>query len=203
MILIIMFSSISYSISQEYVFFFHNRYLQEFGVESVHPEYGRVEYHDIIEAFKQQNFIVFSEVRKKGSTGDEYAQKAKHQVDSLLAKGVKPNQITVIGTSMGGYIAQTISGLLKNTRIKYVFIGCCVGDEHLNPNSTTFYGSILSIYEKSDDLGQSCVTMKEKSSKTVVMFKEIELRTGLKHGFLFKALPQWLEPTIKWVKGIE
>lgn len=28
----------------------------------------------------------------------------------------------------------------------------------------------------------------------------MELQTGLKHGFLFKALPAWLEPTIAWGK---
>ncbi len=201
--LILLFCSTSSSISQEYIFFFHNRYLQEFGLESMHPEYGKVEYEEIVGAFRKQNFIVFNEVRKKGSSGDEYAQKAKHQIDSLLSKGVKPEQITVIGTSMGGYIAQTVSAQLKNKNIKYVFIGCCSDDDHLNPNSALIYGRILSIHEKSDVLGKSCIKVIEKSSKTVVKFKEIELSTGLNHGFLFKALPEWIEPCIKWAKGIE
>ena len=32
-------------------------------------------------------------------------------------------------------------------------------------------------------------------------FKEIELNTGMGHGFLFKPLKEWIEPTIKWANG--
>ncbi|MBI3258444.1 MAG: alpha/beta hydrolase [Ignavibacteriae bacterium] len=187
--------------AQEYVFFLHNRYLQEFDLQSVHPEYGRVEYQEILDVFRKQKFTVFSDIRPKGSSGDDYAQKVKRQIDSLLSKGVKPNHITVVGTSMGGYIAQYVSSLLKNKNIKYVFIGCCSDKDYLDPKSPTYYGSILSIYEKSDDIGRSCQMMKEKSGSSVVKYKEIELNTGLKHGFLYKALQVWLEPTIKWAKG--
>lgn len=42
--------------------------------------------------------------------------------------------------------------------------------------------------------------MKVNSKSNVTKFKEIELTTGLKHGFLFKALPEWIKPTITWVK---
>lgn len=187
--------------SEQYVFFLHNRYLQEYGLEGIHEEYGRVEYQEILSAFQKQNFTVISEVRTKNTNWREYALKVKNQVDSLLKKGVKPDHITVVGTSMGGYIAQAVSELLKNKNIKYVFIGCCSDEDIADPNSPVYYGKILSIHEKSDVLAGSCIKMKEKAGSNVTKFKEIELSTGLKHGFLFKALPAWLEPTIKWVKG--
>lgn len=187
--------------AQKYIFFLHNRYLQEFGLESVHAEYGRVEYPEIIEAFQKQKINVISEVRPKNTNWKEYALKVKSQIDSLLDKGIKPEHITVVGTSMGGYIAQEVSGLMKNKSIKYVFIGCCSDEDSSDPNSPVFYGSVLSIHEKSDALAGSCMKMKEKAGSNVTKFKEIELNTGLKHGFLFKALPQWLEPTIRWAKG--
>lgn len=187
--------------AQKYIFFLHNRYLQEFGLESVHAEYGRVEYPEIIEAFQKQKINVISEVRPKNTNWKEYALKVKSQIDSLLDKGIKPEHITVVGTSMGGYIAQEVSGLMKNKSIKYVFIGCCSDDDHLDSKSPVYYGSILSIFEKSDDIGRSCQKMKDKSGSSVVKYKDIELNTGLKHGYLFKALPAWLEPTIRWVKG--
>jgi hypothetical protein len=32
-------------------------------------------------------------------------------------------------------------------------------------------------------------------------YKEIELNTGLKHGYIYKPLPEWMNPAIKWAKG--
>jgi hypothetical protein len=31
-------------------------------------------------------------------------------------------------------------------------------------------------------------------------WKEIELNTGLKHGFLFRPIKEWVDPTIAWAK---
>lgn len=187
--------------AQKYIFFLHNRYLQEFGLESVHAEYGKVEYQEILSAFKKHKFNVISEVRPKNTNWQDYTQKVKNQIDSLLTIGIKPYHITVVGTSMGGYIAQAVSSLLKNKSINYVFIGCCSDEDSSDPNSPVFYGRVLSIHEKSDALAGSCMKMKEKAGSNVTKFKEIELNNGLKHGFLYKALPQWLEPTIRWAKG--
>ena len=64
-----------------------------------------------------------------------------------------------------------------------------------------FCGRILSIYEESDDWGQSCFAKKNDSSLPVSAFEEIALKTGLRHGFLFKAMPAWLLPTSNWAKG--
>ncbi|MGC1631419.1 MAG: alpha/beta hydrolase, partial [Gelidibacter sp.] len=57
------------------------------------------------------------------------------------------------------------------------------------------------IYEKSDPFGVSSVERKKSSSCEIKHFKEIELNTGMGHGFLFKPLKVWIEPTIKWAKG--
>lgn len=39
------------------------------------------------------------------------------------------------------------------------------------------------------------------SEQRVGNFKEVELATGLGHGFLFKPLHVWIQPTVKWAKG--
>ena len=32
-------------------------------------------------------------------------------------------------------------------------------------------------------------------------YKEIELNTGLKHGFLYKPLAEWVEPVVRWAEA--
>ncbi|MGV0964661.1 hypothetical protein [Empedobacter falsenii] len=59
-------------------------------------------------------------------------------------------------------------------------------------------GNVLTIYEKSDAYGISAIKRKENSTNKINHFKEIELNNGLKHGFLYKALDEWIEPTKKW-----
>jgi hypothetical protein len=182
---------------QNYIFFLHNKYVEDQGPDATHPEYGKVEYHKILDAFSKENFIVRSELRPKNTDVNSYAQKLVLQIDSLIKSGVQPKHITVIGTSKGGYIAMKVSGMLKNKELNFVFIGCCStgADTEIN-----FCGNILSIYEKSDVIGESCQTIKERSTNAVSRYKEIELNTGLKHGFLFKALQEWIQPSIQWAK---
>ncbi len=42
--------------------------------------------------------------------------------------------------------------------------------------------------------------LKEKSMHKINYFEEIELDTGLKHGFLYKALDEWIESDKKWAQ---
>ena len=64
-----------------------------------------------------------------------------------------------------------------------------------------FCGNILTIYDKSDEFGVSAIERKNKSTCKIKHFKEIELHNGLRHGFLFKPLKEWIEPAIKWAEG--
>lgn len=186
---------------QRYIFFLHNAFLEQYSLVDSHPEYGKCEYKQILEAFKKEGFIVLSEIRQKNTIATTYASRVAGQIDSLMVRGVKPGEITVIGTSKGGYIAQYVSNTLNNEKINYVFIGCCSKEDPVEHPSVNFSGNILSIYESSDVIGQSCMAMKNKSRNKVPHFKEIKLTTGLKHGFLFKASPLWMNPAVNWAKG--
>lgn len=185
---------------QRYVFFLHNMFLETAGLEDAHPEYGKAEYREIVAAFEKEGFTVISEIRKRGTDGVVYAQKIKGQIDSLLGKGVKANAISVVGTSKGAYIAWHVAALVKKRQMNYVLIGICNETTLADNRSIEPCGNILSIYEKSDVLGQTCISLKSSSS-CIAAFKEIELHTGKKHGFLYKADPLWLKPAINWAKG--
>lgn len=185
--------------AKSYLFFLHNRFLEEQGLEGVHPEYGKVEYNEILTKFRNAGIEVISEIRPKDAKIEEYVAMISAHIKELIALGVKPSDITVVGTSKGGYIAKGISAFLKNRYINYVFIGCC--NEEDSTKKVEYYGNILSIYELSDNIGTSCLMNKEQfQKKNMPHSKEIKLKTGLKHGFLFKALPEWLKPTINWAK---
>lgn len=186
---------------QAYIFFLHNKFIEEHDLHEAHPEYGRAEYTEIINSFKAGNFIVVSEKRKKNTNAAEYAEKVVKQIHKLLKKGVKPNKITVIGTSKGGYIAQYVSTYLANPEVNFVFIGCFRDIDIQEIPDINFCGNILTIYEKSDVLGMSAIKRKETSKLKVNHFREIELNTNLKHGFLYKTLDEWIVPCKKWANG--
>lgn len=185
--------------AQQYLFFLHNAFLELQGEEGVHPEYGKAEYSAIKQKFSNAGFVVISELRKRGTDAHEYAEKVSKQVDSLLKKGVKAKDITILGTSKGSYIAMCVSGLQKNKQLNFVFIGCC-GEDMLVNDRLRFYGNVLSIYEETDSLGRSCNAQRKQAGDKVVRYKEIELHTGKKHGFLYKPLDEWIEPAVKWAK---
>lgn len=186
----------------KYIFFLHNRYVQLFDLDVPHPEFGKAEYLEIIDKFRQSGFIVLSEKRPKNTDIKEYARKIGSQVDSLLQIGVKPENITIIGTSFGGYIAQYVSTNLKNHRLNFVLIGCYTDNDLHSMPEIQLCGNILSIYEKSDTLG---VCMKKRigtSKNKIPHFKEIELHTNNKHGFLYHPMDEWILPAIQWAKGL-
>jgi hypothetical protein len=171
-----------------YIFFLHNRFLEVHDLDEPHPEYGVAAYTEIIDAFEKENFVVMSEKRIGETNVKDYAVKVKKQIDSLLAIGVHPKQITVIGTSKGGYIEQYVSTFANNPNLNFVFIACYSDVDLESLPDINFCGNILTIYEKTDPLGVSALKRKERSTCKIAHFKEIELNTGLKHGFLFKPL---------------
>ncbi|MBF4491451.1 dienelactone hydrolase family protein [Flavobacterium sp. JLP] len=186
---------------QRYIFFLHNKFIEENDLSVPHPEYGKAEYNEILTSFRADNFIVYSEIRSKNTNAAKYAKKIVKQIKALLKKGVSSNKITVIGTSKGGYIAQYVSTYLANPDVNFVFIGCFRDSDIEEIPDINFCGNILTIYEKSDIYGVSAIKRKETSKLKINHFKEIELHTNLKHGFLYKALDEWIAPSKKWANG--
>jgi hypothetical protein len=184
----------------DYIFFLHNKFLEESEIDAKHPEYGRAEYNEIINTFKNNKFVVCSEKRPASTDVNKYASKIITQINLLLKAGTQANHITVIGTSKGGYIAQIISSQLANPDINYVFVACFRETDLNGYPDINYCGNILTIYEKSDPNGVSAIQRKINSKLKINHFKEIELNTQLKHGFLFKALDVWLQPCMNWAR---
>ncbi|HET7601536.1 MAG TPA: hypothetical protein VFK36_00875, partial [Gemmatimonadales bacterium] len=129
------------------------------------------------------------------------ASRIVHQVDSLLALGVAPENVTVVGFSKGGWIAILASSKLQNPRLGFVFMGACgpwsndAADLHVS-------GRMLSLIETSDTLGFSCAPMLGRKAPNSVS-REIALSLGLGHGTFYQPRSAWLAPTLAWARGEE
>ena len=200
-IILLTLSTVAQQNKDGYIFFLHNRFLETHSLDEEHPQYGRVEYREIISKLENSGFTVISEQRKGNVNAREYAQQVVSQIDSLMQVGIAPKNITVVGTSKGGYIAQYVSTLANNPDLNFVFIGSFQESDIQNIPEINYCGNILTIYEESDPFGVSAVARREASTCDIQHFQEIKLQTGMAHGVLFKPLKKRIEPTLMWASG--
>ncbi|MDQ3820509.1 MAG: alpha/beta hydrolase [Acidobacteriota bacterium] len=178
-----------------YLFYLHGKIVEQ-GRRPVSPQYGVYEYDQILEAFRQGGFVVVSEQRRKDANVEQYGAKVARQVRRLIKAGVAPQNITVVGASQGSWMAMFASTYLRDSRVNFVFIAACSADEGFE-RMLDLHGHLLFIYERTD-LPGSCQRFR---SAGVSEYKEIELNTGLRHGFLYRPMKEWVEPTVEWARS--
>ena len=113
----------------------------------------------------------------------------------MLEAGVPPEHITVVGASQGSWMAMLASTYLENRKVNFVIIAACSAEEGFL-NLVNLHGNVLSIYERSD-LAGSCQRYRTDATG-LGEYKEVELNTGLKHGFIYRPMKEWIEPTVAW-----
>lgn len=183
----------------KHIFYIHGRIIEIQGKNAVSEDFGKYEFDSIIEAIKVENSIVHTEIRKTNVDVKEYAHYISKQIDSLIKTGVQPIDITVIGASKGAIIASTISHINTNT-INYVLVAGNNDYQEAN-NDWEFHGQVLGIYDASDKIaGKNYDHWKNKKNFTT-KFKQLEIKTNLGHGFLYKPIKEWIEPTKNWIKN--
>jgi len=179
-----------------YLFYLHGAIIEREGIRPTHPKFGIYEYRKILEVFAGHGLVVISEARPAGTDGAVYAKKVADQVRALLAAGVLPKHITVVGFSKGGGIAITASSILSEERLNFVFMGACGPwldkRPELVPN-----GRLLSIREASDDLVGSCDALFERVVGDCER-EEIILELGGGHGAFYRPRPEWVDPVVEW-----
>ncbi|HEX7295901.1 MAG TPA: hypothetical protein VF251_09140 [Pyrinomonadaceae bacterium] len=180
-----------------YVLYLPGRIVEPENTRPVSPKYGAYEYEQIVQTFKKSGFKVISEARNHDTDVERYAATVADEIRGLLIGGVPAKHITVVGASQGSWIAMLTSTYLKNRDVNFVFLAACSADPGFL-KLVDLHGKILSIYERTD-LAQSCHEFR-KDATGVKAWKEIEVNTGLKHGFLFRPISEWVEPTIAWAQ---
>lgn len=181
----------------KYVFYLHGRILEIEGKEAYSEEFGKYEFDSIVSALSASDHRVIAELRTDNVEYAAYAMKVSKEIDSLIQLGVRPTNITIVGASKGAIIASHVSNLNPNP-INYVFLA---GNNEYQEqhNDWKFHGQVLCIYDGSDTIaGGNYDYWKNKENYTTT-FEQIELTTNLGHGFLYKPLHEWIEPTLKWI----
>ncbi len=182
-----------------YLFYLHGRIVQEQGRQAVSPDYGPYLYDPILARLAATGVTVISEARPRGTEAEAYADQVVSQVRALVAAGVPAAHITVVGASMGAWMTLLVSNRLDLAGVGYVVMGIC-GDDTDRGFEGGLHGDVLSIYEAGDSLGRSCGTLFDRST-SMGRHAEIRLETGLRHGFLYRPLAEWIEPAIAWAHG--
>ena len=180
-----------------YLFYISGYIVEAGNTRPTSPRFGVYEYEEILNTFKQRGFVVISEARKQSNEIEPYATKIAAQVKQLLTAGVSPKNITVVGASQGSWIAMLVSTYVPNRDINYVFIAGCAAENGLL-NLVDLHGNTLFISERTD-LPGSCQRFRDDATG-ISEYQSIEVNTGLKHGFLYRPMSEWIDPTIAWAE---
>lgn len=182
---------------KKHIYYLHGRIIEIQGKNAVSEEYGKYEFDSIVNALSGSKNSVSAEVRTENVDYLEYAKIVSKEIDSIVKLGVKPIDITVIGASKGAIIASHISNINVNP-INYVFLA---GNNKYQEthNNWKFHGQVLCIYDLSDTIAGRNYDYWKNNENYTTKFEQLEIKTHLGHGFVYKPLDVWIEPTRKWI----
>jgi hypothetical protein len=180
-----------------YIFYISGYIVAAGNTRPTSPKFGVYEYEKILDTFKERGFVVISEARKQSTEIEPHAEKVAAQVKQLLKAGVPPRNITVVGASQGSWIAMLVSTYVANRGLNFVFIAACAADDGLL-KVMNLHGNVLFISERTDHPG-SCQRFRDDATG-ISDYNAIEVNTGLKHGFLYRPMKEWVEPAIEWAR---
>jgi hypothetical protein len=182
--------------SERYVIYSHGMIVEGDDPKPISPKYGQYDFPAIKQAlFNGGGFNLIAYQRPK-SLDDTYADTLKSWVRRLLAAGVEPSRITLVGFSRGAQLTALASGGLASEGINTALLAICEDGDVSQAPGLILGGNFLSIYETSDELGP-CGKLAARSH--LESFKEVAISTGKKHGAFFQTLPQWIRPLKAWI----
>jgi len=186
-----------------HLIYLHGRIVQEQqSARPRHPRFGYYEMEALRAAFRDRGFAVSGEIRPKSASVGESADRVVAQVRRLLDSGVPADRITVVGASMGAGIALEAAARLLQPGLRFAVLGACLSAnvrEMLAREGRGPSGHVLSIREASDELTEPCPAWRnEPGWRSTLEAREIVLHTGLGHGFLYRPLPEWVDPVTEW-----
>jgi len=180
-----------------YLFYLHGRIIEVQGPEAVSPDFGRYEYHRILETFADRGFVVVAQVREDGA-GRAFVEATARQVRRLLDSGVPGDQVTVVGFSKGGFLTLGVSATVSSNEVRYVVLAGCGADpdwvEHLGPR---LRGRFLSLLDRSDRFSPSCEPLFARADAAREKGEHI-FETGLDHGLFYRPRADWVDRVVAW-----
>lgn len=160
---------------------------------------------------------MITEIRKPGTVIDEYSAMVANQIKQLIAAGVKPSNIAVVGHSKGGVMALTAASQAGTDGVSYVvLVGCAlpkttkIANETPRADYVRFIekyakgarGRMLSIYDTEDGDFQTCKEYADAARE--LKFEEqvvnVGMPKGLGHAAFYSPNPNWLNAVLSWLK---
>lgn len=184
--------------SEKYVFYSHGLIVEGENVMPVDERWGVYDFIAVRQALQDPDYNLISYHRAENTIADEFAKKLANDVRKLIARGVKPESITLLGFSRGGEISLLAATKLRMDKINTILLAVC-GDFIKEHSEYSGFGRISSIFETSDFAG-SCQLLKDRN-KQIQSFREVSINTGKEHGAFYQPLPQWLGQVKKWLKA--
>jgi hypothetical protein len=179
-----------------YVVYLHGRIVEEQGRKAVSPDFGAYQYDEIVAALARPGNAVIGEIRERDADAQRSAARVVQGIQRLLDAGVEARNVTVVGASKGAAIAMLASTALAQRDVGWVILSNC--NEWVTKNfEIALHGQVLSIYEESDEMGRSCAPIFEQSPD-LAGADEVRVSTGLRHGYLYRPLPEWVDPALAW-----
>ncbi|CAH9056027.1 hypothetical protein PSECIP111951_01374 [Pseudoalteromonas holothuriae] len=190
----------SVSATDKFVFYSHGYIVEGDNPKPVNIKqgWGVYDFPAIKQALSDDSYTLIAHHRAKNTDPFDYAYKLNQQVRTLVAKGVEPKNIALVGFSRGAFITGLTSDKLSDLAINTVILAGCGRLVWKKHTDVKVYGHVLSVYEKSDD-SKSCSKLDEKSRQTR-SFTEIQINTGLSHGAFYRPIKEWVDPVKQWIK---
>lgn len=183
-----------------YLLYFHPKIVEDQGLPAVSPEHGPYRYEEILGRFARAGFTVVSELRPKDADAREHATRGVAQVEALLAAGVAPGNILVVGASKGAYIASLVSHLARQPRLNVVLLAGCSADTvaYMRGHGIDLHGNVLAIRDVADTRWAGSCAQVFAASPGLGRHDEIVLGVGSGHGIVFEPLEAWVRPALAW-----
>lgn len=184
--------------NERYVIYSHGLIVEGDDPKPVHPTRGVYDFPAIKQAlFLDGNFNLIAHQRPKNTEISAYVSILESWVRRLVAAGVKPSRITLVGFSRGGHLTAYASGRLADLGLNTAIMGACSNGDIVRDPPLTLGGNFMSIYETTDSV-LSCERIAQRSR--LASFEEIAISTGKEHAAFFQPLPQWVDPLKQWIQ---
>ena len=151
-----------------------------------------------IRAFEEGGVSVVT-LAYAGEVDRDYARRVTREVRSLIASGVAPGAITVVGAGSGSPVAALASAMTANRRVNYVLLGNC--DARLADDSTFHMsGRVLGVRDAADSTSLSCRQLWRGSPK-LAQHRDLVLESGLGAALFDAPRLEWVQPVANWSQG--
>ena len=151
-----------------------------------------------IRAFEDNGFTVVT-LAYAGEDAFTHARRVRDEVRALIASGVAPGAITVVGAGTGSPVAALASATTGNRHVNYALLGNC-DDRLAEMPGFHMSGRVLGLRDADDHASQSCRRL-WRDAPRLGERRDMVLHTG--HGAALFDAPrtQWLQPLSDWSRN--